>query len=79
MCGDGDGSSGTASAGGAGASVNDTSGLFGRYSGQISVSGPGVHTTAVVSTRNLAVSNGLVTGQGRGLNGFASYSLSFTL
>ena len=54
-------------------------GLFGHYSGQISVSGPGVHTTAVVSPRNLSISNGLVTGQGRGFNGFASYSLSFTL
>lgn len=54
-------------------------GLFGRFSGQISVSGPGVHTTAVVSTRNLVVSNGLVTGEGRGRNGFASYNLSFTL
>jgi hypothetical protein len=54
-------------------------GIFGHFSGQISVSGPGVHTTAVVSTRNLVVSNDLVTGQGRGRNGFASYNLSFTL
>jgi hypothetical protein len=54
-------------------------GLFGRYSGQISVSGPGVRTTAIVSTRNLAISDGLVTGEGRGFNGFAPYSLSFTL
>ena len=54
-------------------------GLFGHYSGQISVSGPGVHTTAIVSTRNLVISDGLVTGQGSGRNGFASYSLSFTL
>jgi hypothetical protein len=54
-------------------------GLFGRFSGQISVSGPGVHTTAVVSTRNLVISNGLVTGEASGFNGFASYHLSFTL
>jgi hypothetical protein len=43
------------------------------------VSGPGVRTTAIVSTRNLAISDGLVTGEGRGFNGFAPYSLSFTL
>jgi hypothetical protein len=54
-------------------------GFFGRYSGQISVSGPGIRTTAVVSSRNVAVSNGLVTGAGRGFNGFAPCSLSFTL
>jgi len=54
-------------------------GLFGRFSGQISVSGPGVHTTAVVSTRNIVISNGLVTGEASGFNGFASYHLSFTL
>ena len=53
--------------------------FFGSYSGQVSVSGPGIHTSAFVSTRHLALSNGLVTGQGRGFNGFASYSLSFTL
>jgi hypothetical protein len=54
-------------------------GLFGRFSGQISVSGPGVRTTAVVSTRNVAISNGLVTGVASGFNGFAPYTLSFTL
>ena len=54
-------------------------GVFGRYSGQISVFGPGVRTVALVSTRNVVISGGLVTGEGRGFNGFASYSLSFTL
>jgi hypothetical protein len=54
-------------------------GLFGRFSGQISVSGPGVRTTAVVSTRNVAIFIGLVTGVASGFNGFAPYTLSFTL
>ena len=53
--------------------------FFGRYSRQISVSGPGVHTTAIVTTNNLSLSNGLVTGLARGFNGFRPYSLSFTL
>jgi hypothetical protein len=53
--------------------------FFGRYSGQISVSGPGVHTTAIVNTNSLTLSNGLVTGVARGFNGFRPYSLSFTL
>ena len=53
--------------------------FFGRYTGQISVSGPGVHTTAIVTTNGLSFSNGLVTGVARGFNGFRAYSLSFTL
>jgi hypothetical protein len=53
--------------------------FFGRYTGQISVSGPGVHTTAIVTTNNLSLSNGLVTGVARGFNGFRPYRLSFTL
>jgi len=53
--------------------------FFGRYSGQISVSGPGVHTTAILNTNNVSLSNGLVTGVARGFNGFRPYSLSFTL
>jgi hypothetical protein len=54
-------------------------GFFGRYIGAISVSGPGVRATAVVSTSNLQVSDGLVTGEGSGFTGFSPYSLSFTL
>jgi hypothetical protein len=53
--------------------------FLGRYIGQISVSGPGVHTSGVLSISNLAVSDGLVTGEGRGFSGSSPYSLSFTL
>jgi hypothetical protein len=49
--------------------------FLGRYIGQISVSGPGVHASGVLIISNLNVSGGLVTGEGRGL----TYSLSFTL
>ena len=53
--------------------------FLGRYLGQITVSGPGVHTTGVLSISNLDVSDGLVTGVGRGFTGSSAYSLSFTL
>jgi hypothetical protein len=53
--------------------------FLGRYLGQISVSGPGIHTTGVLSISNLDVSDGLVTGEGRGFTGFSPYTLSFTL
>lgn len=36
-------------------------------------------TTAVVSTSDLHVSDGVVTGEGAGFTGFSAYSLSFTL
>jgi hypothetical protein len=53
--------------------------FLGRYIGQISVSGPGIHTSGVLSISNLAVSGGLVTGEGLGFIGSSPYSLSFTL
>jgi hypothetical protein len=49
------------------------------YSGQISVSGPGIHTSAFVSTRHLSIAGGMLTGKGIGYTGFKSYTLSFTL
>jgi hypothetical protein len=52
--------------------------FLGPYIGQISVSGPGIHTSGVLSISNLEVSGGLVTGEGRSSTG-PSYSLSFTL
>jgi hypothetical protein len=51
----------------------------GRYIGQISVSGPGVHITALLAISSLAVSGGLVSGVGRGFTGSSPYTLSFTL
>jgi hypothetical protein len=53
--------------------------FFGSLTGQISVSGPGVHTTAFVNPRTLQVSDGVLTGRGSGRIGFSSYTLSFTL
>jgi hypothetical protein len=50
-----------------------------HYIGQISVSGPGVRITALLTISNLDVSGGLVTGVGRGFTGSAPYTLSFKL
>jgi hypothetical protein len=52
--------------------------VFGFLTGQISVSGPGIHATVYITGGNLQVSNGLLTGQGTS-SGFGSYTLSFTL
>jgi hypothetical protein len=43
------------------------------------VSGPGIHTSAFVSTRHLSIAGGMLTGKGIGYTGFKSYTLSFTL
>jgi hypothetical protein len=53
--------------------------FFGSVFGLISVSGRGIHATVLVSPRNLQVSNGILTGQGRGALGFGSFTLTFTL
>jgi hypothetical protein len=54
--------------------------FLGVANGQISVSGRGIHATVSVSIRNLNVSNGLVTGEGKGASPFTgNYSLIFTL
>jgi hypothetical protein len=52
--------------------------LLGAYTGRITVSGPGIHTTATI-TGTVTDSNGLVSGQAGGTNGNAPYTLSFTL
>jgi hypothetical protein len=56
--------------------------FFGARSGQIVVSGPGLHATVAVNIRSLHAASGLLTGEGKGY-GFSprgqKYSLSFTL
>ena len=56
--------------------------FFGARSGQIVVSGPGLHATVAVNIRSLHTASGLLTGEGKGY-GFSprgqKYSLSFTL
>jgi hypothetical protein len=53
--------------------------FLGTFTGKIAVSGPGVNTTASVSSRNLSVSDGMLTGEGTGSAGSSPYNLSFTL
>jgi hypothetical protein len=52
--------------------------FFGARSGQIVVSGPGLHATVAVNIRSLHTASGLLTGEGKGY-GLSHYSLSFTL
>jgi hypothetical protein len=53
--------------------------FLGTFTGRIAVSGPGVDTTASVSSGGLSVANGMITGDGGGSTGSSHYDLSFTL